>query len=668
MRHKLLKVLVVEDAADDLALIRRSLHKGRSSAMEVTEVASLEAALEHLDDEDVDLVFLDLEVTGAYGVETVRRIRRIAPTVPIVVVVSEKHETLAIQALQRDAQDYVLKHQLNPGTLGRAIRYATEADQWHVQYRRQLSISPDGVLIADLEGRVLFVNSNASAMLGHAPARLTELPAPLRSPTTRAFDVWLATGRVAEVREVSTFWSGRPARLITMRDITARRAVEQRLNATAEELKRANERLERLVSTDPLTQVLNRRGMEEALGFELRRAERTGDPMIAALIDCDDFKSVNDSFGHAVGDAALTALSRSIQETVRAGDYLGRVGGDEFLVLLPATTVAEGLAVAEKLRQAVKATTLPLATEGLSLSASVGVGPVPENVVTLEEVLAALGTALKRSKHAGKDAVSDSGPAPPEGERRSARRRGVVSKPQLDADSIALRTVVQGIRSVEDGTLIGYEALTRGPPGIFAMPTDLFRAAFEQNVLTTLDLRALRTSLRHFGEAAWDGWCHVNLFPSTLLNTPPERLIPLLGHESVPERLCIELSEQQFLGDPTYLRPSIRELRSAGFRVAIDDVGFGRSSIEALMLLEPDVVKVDRRCIQWITTEAGKRRQLERLLAMLRAVDAVVIVEGVERPDELAVLQDLGVAYGQGYLWGRPAPAAATVDTPVDVA
>jgi EAL domain-containing protein (putative c-di-GMP-specific phosphodiesterase class I) len=217
--------------------------------------------------------------------------------------------------------------------------------------------------------------------------------------------------------------------------------------------------------------------------------------------------------------------------------------------------------------------------------------------------------------------------------------------------------VVQGIRALDDGRLVALEALTRGPAGPFAMPSDLFRAAFEQNVLTTLDLRALRLSLERRRSSEWTGWYHVNLFPSTLLNTPPSSIAALLAWSGPPTGICIELSEQQFLGDPAYLRPPLDALRTAGFRIAIDDVGFGRSSVEALMLLEPDVVKIDRRCIRSIGSEEGERRQLERLLAMLRAVEATVIVEGIETEEELQVLRELGVPYGQGFLWGEPRKA-----------
>lgn len=658
MRKKTLKVLVVVDDAEVVATIRRCLRKGRTGATRVSDVSTLDGAILHLETEEVDLVLLDLGIAAdEVGVEVVRRVRRIAPNVPIVVITHEELETLAIQALQRDAQDYVLRHQLNPSTLAQAIRYALEPDRWQGQYRRLLSNSPDGVLIVDTEGRVLFVNASSVGMLGWAPARSAELPEALRVRSVEAIDITLDTGRVAEVREVETQWSGRAARLIMMRDITERRTVERKLNAMAEELRRTNERLERMVGTDPLTQSLNRRGIEDQLGLELRRMSRTGETLMAILIDCDDFKSINDSFGHAVGDASLVALTRSVQDALRVGDHVGRVGGDEFLVLLPATTFAEGLTVADKLRRAIKATALPVASSGLTLSASLGVGAVSPDVVTVEEVLTLLNEALRRSKRAGKDTVSTDPSVESDGGGTLPRSNRVLLEP---AD-IPLDVVVQGIRRLEDGELVGLEALARGPAGHFAAPSDLFRAAFEQNVLTTLDLRALRTSLDRFKTHGWRGWYHVNLFPSTLLNTPAERIVPLLERSGARGSLCIELSEQQFLGDPAYLRPPIRELRAAGFRIGIDDVGFGRSSVEALMLLEPDVVKIDRRCIRSIGSQAGERRQLERLLAMLRAVDATVIVEGIETAEELDVLRDLGVPYGQGFLWDRP---GAFPDTP----
>jgi EAL domain-containing protein (putative c-di-GMP-specific phosphodiesterase class I) len=326
---------------------------------------------------------------------------------------------------------------------------------------------------------------------------------------------------------------------------------------------------------------------------------------------------------------------------------LGRVGGDEFIVLLPGTSVTEGIQVAEKLRRAIRETRVPLVAEAVPLSASFAVGPVGADVSALDGVLSLLHAALRNSKRAGKDRVCSVAEAGDGGDLR------LVDASQLEPD-IPLDVVFHGIQELVDESLVGIEALTRGPPGEFSSPGELFRAAFEQDMLTAVDLRALRTSLDRLKAEAWAGWYHVNVFPSTLIDTPPEQLTDLLVDAGTDERICIELSEHQFLGDPTYLKKPIESLREHGFRVAIDDVGFGRSSIEALMVLEPDVVKIDRKCIHTAGGDAAERRQLERLIAMLRALEATVIVEGVETRSELALLKDMGVQYAQGYLWGKP--------------
>ena len=151
-----------------------------------------------------------------------------------------------------------------------------------------------------------------------------------------------------------------PAVKREIKEAAERRGGREAREALTSELELTNARLEELVITDPLTEALNRRGIQRALGQELDRMTRSGESLVAILIDCDDFKTINDGLGFAVGDALLTALTKSLRSGLRSGDHLGRVGGDEFLVLLPDTSVAEGTVVAEKLRQRIKTTILPL--------------------------------------------------------------------------------------------------------------------------------------------------------------------------------------------------------------------------------------------------------------------------------------------------------------------
>ncbi|HUP52216.1 MAG TPA: response regulator, partial [Longimicrobiales bacterium] len=139
LRKKTLKVLLAADDRHEVSLIRRSLRRGRGRlVMKVMDVPTIEGVLTHLEREDVDLVMLDLGLGVSFGADIVRGVRRTAPTVPIIVIADEEDERLAILAMQRDAQDYVLRHQLNPATLTQAVRYALEPDRWQGQYRRLL--------------------------------------------------------------------------------------------------------------------------------------------------------------------------------------------------------------------------------------------------------------------------------------------------------------------------------------------------------------------------------------------------------------------------------------------------------------------------------------------------------------------------------------------------
>jgi EAL domain-containing protein (putative c-di-GMP-specific phosphodiesterase class I) len=117
----------------------------------------------------------------------------------------------------------------------------------------------------------------------------------------------------------------------------------------------------------------------------------------------------------------------------------------------------------------------------------------------------------------------------------------------------------------------------------------------------------------------------------------------------------VEISEQQIIGDPSYLRDPVSVLRQAGLMIAIDDVGFGNSCLESLVLLEPDIIKIDKRCITGLAGDGARRDSLRRYVDLARTLGSEVVAEGVESRGELAVLRDLDVEYAQGFLWGKPA-------------
>jgi diguanylate cyclase (GGDEF)-like protein len=437
-----------------------------------------------------------------------------------------------------------------------------------------------------------------------------------------------------------------------------RKKAEQAITELTRQLKSANAQLERLASVDPLTELLNRRGFENALAVEANRMARGASPAAAILLDCDDFKDINESFGHAVGDLVLKEIGRCLRASVRPSDHVSRIGGDEFLVLLPDTRLAEATQIAHRIRMAIASTTLTLPTGNVTLTASLGISMLPADVSSIEEILVATRSAMKQSKHLGKNRVSSE--AGTTGQLVSDQS-GKSSVPAMLISGTHFRAYLQPIVDLEKNLAIGCEMLTRSTIPALESPDDFFRASTEQKILTAVDLACLKTCLR-----AVDGWSkatrvHVNLFPSTIIDTPVDRLLSLFQSDGQKHKYCIEISEQQFIGDPSNLRERILVLKNEGILIGIDDVGFGRSSLESLIVLEPDVVKIAPKYVIGVTAAPFRQKLLTRLARLVQALGAEIVAEGIETAEALAIVRNLGIPYGQGFLWGRPAPAAENI-------
>ena len=440
-----------------------------------------------------------------------------------------------------------------------------------------------------------------------------------------------------------------------MRHAIELKRTEDALKDATLRLESATNRLDTLANLDALTEVLNRTGLERALQSEFNRAQRQGWNVVAVLIDCDDFDRINASLGHAVGDVVLKELTGRLRYTVRPTDHIARIGGDEFLLLLPDTRLAEGMLVAEKIRLAVADNPLMLATETIRVTASLGVIALPYEFCSIEEVLSLARLAVRESKSLGKNRVS-SGEKHKE-EIGDTDKEALFELTEILRKGDCFRAVSMPILKLIDESLMGYEILSRGPAGAFEMPDDLFRVSCEYNLLTIVDLRCLKTCLNASILPKFDqnARFHVNLFPSTIIDTPIDRLLNLFPNSRKPGSYCIELSEQQFIGDPAYLRDHVCQLKENGILVAIDDVGFGRSSLESLIILEPDVVKIDRKYVSGIAAEPNKARLLKRLVKVVNSLGSELIAEGIEQREELEVLLEAGVELGQGWYWGKPA-------------
>lgn len=403
---------------------------------------------------------------------------------------------------------------------------------------------------------------------------------------------------------------------------------------------------------DPLTGVLNRRGLERILHTEVERKKRHGGEMHALFLDLDDFKRLNDVYGTATGDAVLITVARLLTDCVRATDHIARVNGDDFLVMLPNTRRAEARLVAEKIHAALRRAVVTERFPQLRINASGGLVSAGLESESASDLLIRVERSLARAKRLGKGQVWV------DNALFQSEATAAVSWEQLAreiCDPSTYFAVKQPIVDLRTDALYGYELLSRNCSSTLANPEDFLNFALDAGLSQQVDLNAFGACSAHCREIPAELSCHLNVLPSTLMNVPIEELLGKLPPHGSRRRFCIEISEKETIGDAGKLLIYVQRMREAGVRVAMDDIGFGRSSLEALIVLEPEVVKIDRGMVSNFSDDAGRRRVLERMLRVISTWNAVTVAEGIEREVDLRVLREMGVPLGQGFLLGRPA-------------
>lgn len=408
-------------------------------------------------------------------------------------------------------------------------------------------------------------------------------------------------------------------------------------------------------SLDALTGVLNRYGLATRLTAEVALARLRGHALSAVVVNCDELRAINAHHGVILGDVALAEVAHRLRDSVRPDDAIARIGSDEFVVLLRGQDADVAMQVAERIRLAVGQRPIGESHGPVKLTVSVAVAAVDPRSDTLDPLLAELDAAMRRSKRLGRNRVTTTiEPLLAGAEAEAARVSGERARRDRVAAAMShLQVAAQDLVDLRRGEPVGVELLVRGPRGELEQPIDLFRSAFECDLLGALDEACLRACLAQ-AHRAGDGDVHINVYPRTLLALWPEHLLRWLHPGARPERICLELCEQQLVGRPAYLVERLRALRALGFRIAVDDVGFGNSCLESLIVLEPDVVKIDRCFVTGAAEQPELAHHLERLLKVAKALGATSVVEGVEQPADAALARALGAEIGQGYLWSRP--------------
>jgi diguanylate cyclase (GGDEF)-like protein len=424
--------------------------------------------------------------------------------------------------------------------------------------------------------------------------------------------------------------------------------------------KQAEEHIRFLAHHDALTGLPNRVSFGRRLNQTIEDARSDGRSCSVLCLDLDRFKQVNDLYGHAAGDALLRRVGLILQREIGEIGYPARLSGDEFAVVLNATTSLDAAnRVAQRLLQAF-ARDVPETEDDSAISASIGIASFPGDAQSAEQLMSAADMALYRAKQDGRGAyrmfeatMND-----------ELRDRRLVANDLADAaDAGQLRLTYQPQVDIASGSVTGLEALIRWhhpergeiAPGIF------IPIAEENGLILQIGEWVLRTACEEAASWRVPLSLSVNVSAAQIHNPSFSRLIHqvLVQTGLSPTRLEIEVTETALVRDLTRAVTTLRQIRALGVRVAIDDFGTGHSSLTHLGAFPFSRIKLDQSFVRSFDRNLQSAAIVHAVIELGRYLGTPVVAEGVERPEELAFLRAEGCETAQGFLFGRPAPIAA---------
>ena len=675
-------VLLIEGDAVDARLISKALTNGTPHAPSIECVAKLHYAVERIRQGGVRALILDIELPNGQGVATFEGLLHAAPHIPILILTGMQNESVARQAVERGAQDYLLKSQLQTSRLRNSVqrmieRNAAEEKAFLQQQCVELALSctGDAVLIGDSAGRVTHLNPAAELLTGWSQEAakgriISEVFAAIDAVTGRPVadaPAW-STDKFAKAPPSGNYKLirrdgleiGIISSLARLRDLRGNPAgIVAVFHDGGAGARVKPVELSHLAQHDFLTDLPNRLLLNDRINQAISFASRYNKQLSVMFVDLDHFKKINDTFGHAVGDKLLQSVAARIVACVRRSDTVSRQGGDEFVVLLSQVGHAEDTVfIARKILSSLAAP-YSIDQKQLHVNTSIGVSTYPSDGQDAETLIHRADTAMYDAKKLGRNNCqffrADMQARVLEWQSLEGSLRSALSR-----DEFVLH--YQPKIDLKSAEISGVEALLRWehPDRGLIQPLNFVPIAEESGLIVPIGQWVLLEACRQART-----WMDAGLPPVRMaINVSASEFMAkdflsgvraaLISTGVDPHNLELELTETVLMHDADSTIQTLTALKDIGVQLAIDDFGTGYSSFSYLRKFPLDSLKVDRSFINEIAPDSDNATILSALINIGISLKHRVVAEGVETLEQLHFLQKEGCSEGQGYFFCHP--------------
>ena len=686
MKENTLKILLIEDDEDDYILTSALLEEVKGTNYEIEWIAKYADALAVIQSCRHDVCLIDYRLGEETGTELMRLAKAGGCPAPMILLTGQGDQEVDIEATEAGASDYLVKGKIEAPLLERTIRYAVANARMREtlresenRFRSVVESANDAIVLANSHGEIISWNNGAKVIFGytldeisgqrlsvlfpsryykdshesdidplialgllHPGSKAIELKGLKKEGKEFPLEISLSSWETAE----GLFYSG------IIRDITERKLLEDQLTHQA--------------LHDPLTKLANRVLFRNRVEHALARGNRNKNPIAVLFLDLDNFKTINDSMGHAAGDMLLVSIAERLVASLRSSDTPARLGGDEFAILVEdATQIGIVISVAERILDVLRE---PFVIDGkeVFIGTSIGVAATITGNETPDELLRNADVAMYMAKNQGKGRhiVFE-----------NKMHEAVIKRIELEAD---MRRAIereeftlhyQPIIDLRSQSIMGIEALVRWnhPQHGLIPPDDFIPLAEETKLILPLGRWILETACQQarewqcqYGSESWLS-ITVNLSTREFLQKKLVEIVAAALDKSglSPQCLILEITESVMLQDTEATINKLQELKNLGVRLAIDDFGTGYSSLSYLQRFPVDILKIDKSFIDKIALDKEGAAVANAIITMSETLNLRTIAEGIESLGQKAVLQNLGCELGQGFHFAKPLRAKA---------